>query len=222
MKSTRDTIYDQLRQRLTSGHYPPDASLVPLALSEEFAVSRTPVREALALLERDGLLVAARRGFVLRQRSDEEMLELFEVRAVLDATAASSAALRRSPVDLARLDAHLEQARSLEDPREIRRSFNEWHDTMRRAAHNGTVITLLHTIDAQVKASAPWRTPTVDDTIEATFAEHEAVTEAVRAQDPEAARVRMLEHHAHDRDTRIRQRIRRDAAVDTTKDTTGR
>ncbi|MEU6608643.1 GntR family transcriptional regulator [Streptomyces shenzhenensis] len=209
MKSTRDTIYDELRHRLTSGHYLPDASLVPLALSNEFTVSRTPVREALALLERDGLLVATRRGFALRRRSDEEMLELFEVRAVLDATAASSAALRRSPVDLVRMDVLLEQAGTLDDPAEIRRSLNEWHDTVRHAAHNGTVIALLHTIDAQVKTSAPWSTPTVDDTFEATLAEHRAVTEAIRDQDAEASRVRMLAHHARDRDTRIQQRVRR-------------
>ncbi|MEU9158022.1 GntR family transcriptional regulator [Streptomyces sp. NPDC048417] len=210
MKSTRDTIYDELRRRLTHGHYPQDASLVPLALSEEFAVSRTPVREALALLEQDGLLVGTRRGFALRQRSDEEMLELFELRAVLDAMTASAAARRRSPVDLARLDALVEQAGSLDDPAEIRRSFNEWHDTVRSAAHNNTVTSLLHTVDAQVKTSAPWRTVTVDDTFDATLAEHRAITEAIRDQDAEAARLRMLAHHEHDRDTRIRQRVRGD------------
>ncbi|MEU6672394.1 GntR family transcriptional regulator [Streptomyces sp. NPDC046727] len=60
MKSTSNTVYDELRHRLTSGRDPQDASLVPLAQSEEFAASRTPVREALALLERDGLLVGTR------------------------------------------------------------------------------------------------------------------------------------------------------------------
>jgi len=210
MKSTRDTIYDALRQRLTSGYYPADASLVPLALSEEFAVSRTPVREALALLERDGLLVPTRRGFALRLRSDEEMLELFEIQAVLDATAAESAALRRSPVDMVRLDAHLDHAQSLDEPAQIRRSLNDWHDAVRQAAHNGTVIAVLETLDAQVKTSAPWRTPEVADTFTAALAEHRAVTEAIRARDTEAARIAMLAHHGHDRDRRIRQRVRVD------------
>ncbi|AXG81774.1 GntR family transcriptional regulator [Streptomyces paludis] len=210
MKSTRDTIHDELRKRLTSGYYPPDASLVPLALSEEFAVSRTPVREALALLERDGLLVPTRRGFALRPRSDDEMLELFQIQAVLDATAAESAALRRGPVELARLDVLLEHAESLDDPAEIRRSLNDWHDTVRRAARNGTVVAFLHTLDAQVKTSAPWRTPAAPDTFTAAFAEHRTVTEAIRAQDAEAARVAMLAHHGHDRDRRIRQRVRAD------------
>jgi DNA-binding GntR family transcriptional regulator len=202
MKSTRDTIYDALRQRLTSGYYPADASLVPLALSEEFAVSRTPVREALALLERDGLLVPTRRGFALRLRSDEEMLELFETQAALDATAAESAALRRSPVDMVRLDAHLDHAQSLDEPAQIRRSLNDWHNTVRQAAHNRTIIGFLETLDAQVKTSAPWRTPEVAETFTAALAEHHAVTEA--------ARIAMLAHHGHDRDRRIRQRVRVD------------
>ncbi|WP_218036948.1 GntR family transcriptional regulator [Streptomyces hyaluromycini] len=158
MKSTRDTIYDELRHRLTAGRYPQDASLVPLALGEEFAVSRTPVREALALLERDGLLVSTRRGFAVRQRSDEEMLELFELRAALDALLASSAAARRSPVDLARLNALLEHAGTLDDPGQIRHSLNEWHYTVRAAAHNTTVSSLLHTVDAQAAHAGTPRT----------------------------------------------------------------
>ncbi|MEU6672395.1 FCD domain-containing protein [Streptomyces sp. NPDC046727] len=91
---------------------------------------------------------------------------------------ASSAALRRSPVDLARLDT--------------------------------TVSSLLHTVDAQVKTSAPWQTRTVEDTFDATLAKHRAITEAIRHGDPEMARLRMLERHEHDRDTRIRQKVRRD------------
>ncbi|MFJ3669606.1 GntR family transcriptional regulator [Streptomyces sp. NPDC090106] len=212
MKSTRDTIYDELKHRLTSGSYPQDTSLVPLALSEEFEVSRTPVREALALLERDGLLVGTRRGFAVRLRTDEEMLELFELRAVLDALLASAAALRRSPVDLAKLDAVIERAGTATDAEEIRRDLNQWHDTVRSAAHNTTVSSLLHTVDAQVKTSAPWRTRTVENTFDAALAQHRAITEAIRAQDPEAARLRMLEHHEHDRDTRIRQKVRGDTA----------
>ncbi|MGW4984583.1 FCD domain-containing protein [Streptomyces mirabilis] len=108
-------------------------------------------------------------------------LELFEIQAVLDAAAAASAALRRGPVDLARLDALLDHAQSLDDLAQIRRSLNDWHETVRHAVHNGTVVAFLQTLDAQVKTSAPWRTPEVADTFTAAFAEHRAVTEAIRA-----------------------------------------
>lgn len=82
--------------------------------------------------------------------------------------------------------------------------------SVRAAARNTTVSSLLHTVDAQVKTSAPWQTRTVEDAFGATLAEHRAITEAIRDGDAEAARLRMLEHHEHGRDTRIRQKVRRD------------
>lgn len=205
--SARDTVYETLRRRLTTGHYAEDVSLIPAALSDEFSVSRTPVREALGLLERDGLLVSTQRGFALRKRSDEEMLEIFEVRAILDSSAAFAAATRRSPVDLARLDELAARARSGTDPELIRQTFNRWHDAVRHAAHNETISALLRTLDAQVKTSAPWKTPRADHTFDATYADHDAIKDAIRAGDAERARTKMLEHHARDRDTRILQLV---------------
>jgi DNA-binding GntR family transcriptional regulator len=207
MPSARDTVYATLRLRLTSGHYPEDASLIPQVLSAEFEVSRTPVREALGLLERDGLLVSTQRGFAIRRRSDEEMLEIFEARAILESSAAYAAALRRSPIDLARLDDVLARTRAESEPAGIRRSFNLWHEAVRQAAHNQTISDLLHTLDAQAKLSAPWKTPLAEGTFDTSIAEHEQMTEAIRAQDPERARTLMLEHQAHDRDTRILQLV---------------
>jgi DNA-binding GntR family transcriptional regulator len=56
-------------------------------------------------------------GFPVASRSPSVVaLELFEIQAVLDAAAAASAALHRGPVDLARLDALLDHAQSLDDP----------------------------------------------------------------------------------------------------------
>jgi DNA-binding GntR family transcriptional regulator len=205
--SARDAVYETLRRRLTTGHYSEDVSLIPAALSDEFAVSRTPVREALGLLERDGLLAATQRGFVIRKRSDEEMLEIFEVQAILDSSAAYAAATRRSPIDLARLRELAERARAGTEPELIRQTFNRWHDAVRHAAHNETISTLLRTLDAQVKTSAPWKTPQADHTFDASHADHDAILDAIRAGDAERARTKMLEHHARDRDTRILQLV---------------
>ncbi|MGY5120572.1 FCD domain-containing protein [Streptomyces sp. 900105755] len=70
--------------------------------------------------------------------------------------------------------------------------------------------------------SAPWRARTVDDTFDDTFdatlAEHRAITDAIREGDSETARLRMPEHHERDRDTRIRQKVRRDTGGGTRTD----
>lgn len=208
MANARDTVYEILLGRLTAGHYPATASLIPQTLSDEFAVSRTPVREALGLLERDGLLVSTSRGFTLRRRSDEEILELFEVRAILESSAAAAAAHRASAIDLARLRDFVAQAREHTDPVEVRKAFNLFHDCVRFVAHNETISVLLRTISTQIKVAAPWRTRPVDEGLDRSCADHEGILAAIETGHAESARSLMLAHLAHDQETRIAQLIR--------------
>ncbi len=205
--SARDAIYSALRRRLMSGHYLDAGPLAPTALSEEFGVSRTPVREALALLERDGLLESGSRGFTVRQRSVEETLEIFEVRAILDSAAASAAALQRSSIDLAKLEELHRRAVAETRPEAVRVLYNQWHDCIRAAAHNRTILAVLHTLDAQAKSSAPWTTAPAAPDFTQSHAEHERILEAIRRYDAESARTEMLEHLGRDRDLRIRQMV---------------
>lgn len=205
MVSARDTVYDVLHRRLVEGVYDRATALVPQTLSEEFQVSRTPVREALGLLEQEGLIVAGSRGFVLRQRSDEEMLEIFEVRAILESNAAAAAARKHNPIDLARLrDVHQRGAEAT-DPSAVRAAFNQFHDVIRVAAHNQTIEALLARLSAQIKVSAPWRTSPSDDGLAQSHTDHAQIMEAIRDADPTAAMAAMEQHLAHDRDNRISQ-----------------
>ncbi|GAB3277996.1 GntR family transcriptional regulator [Kineosporia babensis] len=205
--SARDAIYTALRRRLMSGHYRDTGPLAPSALSEEFGVSRTPVREALALLERDGLLESGTRGFTVRRRSVEETLEIFEVRAILDSAAAAAAALQRSSIDLAKLEELQRRAVAETRPEIVRALYNQWHDCIRAAAHNRTILGLLNSLDAQAKSSAPWRTAPAATDFTQSHAEHERILQAIRGYDAENARTEMLTHLGRDRDVRIRQMV---------------
>jgi DNA-binding GntR family transcriptional regulator len=205
MPNTRDAVYEALHRRLIEGYYGAGSSLVPQTISDEFKVSRTPVREALGLLERAGLLSATSRGFVLRERSDEEMLEIFEVREILESNATAAAARRRNSIDLVRLREICAQGRESSDPAEIRRSLNQFHDCIRVAAHNETISTMLSTLSAQIKVSAPWRLASRVEGLEQSQRDHEAILETIVAGDPEAARTAMLDHLGHDRENRITQ-----------------
>jgi DNA-binding GntR family transcriptional regulator len=202
-------LYRQLRQNLLDGVYPIDEPLIPGVLSLAFDVSRTPVREALALLAQDGLIEPVRRGFVITQRSDDELLELFEAQAALDAAVASAAAERRSEVDLLRLQDTHDRSQHAEDPIEIRLALRQWHSALRDAAHNRTITDLLGRLDAQIKLGAPWKPVDQQSAFERPIDEHRIVLDAVRAGDREAARLAMLAHHAADRDNRVAQLARR-------------
>ena len=84
-QSLPEQIAAQISQRIVSGAYGPGQRILEQAIAAEFAVSRGPVREALRLLEKDGLVtILARRGAQVTNLSVDEVREIFDIRAVLN------------------------------------------------------------------------------------------------------------------------------------------
>jgi DNA-binding GntR family transcriptional regulator len=84
-QSLSEQIAAQLSERIVTGLYAPGQRIMEQAIAAEFAVSRGPVREALRLLERDGLVtILPRRGAQITNLSSAEVKEIFDIRAVLN------------------------------------------------------------------------------------------------------------------------------------------
>ncbi len=84
-QSLPEQIAARLSERIVSGAYAPGQRIMEQALAAEFAVSRGPVREALRILERDGLVtILARRGALVTKLSIVEVKEIFDIRAMLN------------------------------------------------------------------------------------------------------------------------------------------
>ena len=81
-----------LRDEIIQGKMRPNERLIAADLAERLNTSRTPIREALQLLEAEQLVVAAKRGYVVREHPKEEIVEIYEVRAALEGMAARLAA----------------------------------------------------------------------------------------------------------------------------------
>ena len=91
-------VYDELREALLDGGIPPGERLRTAALAERFGTSRTPVREALVLLEGDGLVeLEPRRGAIARGFAADDIAEIYDVRALLEPRAAVLASRRIEP-----------------------------------------------------------------------------------------------------------------------------
>ncbi|UOM36045.1 GntR family transcriptional regulator [Acuticoccus sp. I52.16.1] len=103
-------VLEALRGRIVRGELGPGARIVERAICAELGVSRTPLREALKLLEIDGLIdLSQNRGGRVRPFTEAEATQLFEVLAGLESIAAELATERMTPAGLARLEAlHLE------------------------------------------------------------------------------------------------------------------
>lgn len=84
-QSLAEQIASRLSERIVSGSYAPGQRIMEQAVAAEFAVSRGPVREALRLLEKEGLvIILARRGAQVTNPTIEEVNEIFDIRAMLN------------------------------------------------------------------------------------------------------------------------------------------
>lgn len=87
------SVAEQLREMLLQGEFAPETRLQEVSLAEKMKVSRTPVREALRVLAKDGLLIySPNRGYMVRRFTAEDILKAFRVRAVLEGLGARMAA----------------------------------------------------------------------------------------------------------------------------------
>src|SRR5580765_5135655 len=93
--STVREVHQRLRSAIVSGALAPEVRLYEQRIAAELGVSRTPVREALAMLDAEDLVVAGRTGgTIVRRVSVDEVRETYEVRAVVEGHAARLAAER--------------------------------------------------------------------------------------------------------------------------------
>jgi DNA-binding GntR family transcriptional regulator len=145
-KSTTREVYVRLRDAIVSGALAPDMRLYEQRLAADLGVSRTPVREALAMLDAEELVVSENnRGTVVRRISYEEVRETYEVRAVIEGYAARLAAARigRGQLDgLRALDEQMKQAISgrgkpaEEQVGELGRLNADFHQAIANATEN--------------------------------------------------------------------------------------
>lgn len=192
--------YALLRQHIVDGRFPPGSALLETVLSTEYGVSRTPMREALHRLAQEGLIERSTRGFRVRVRTPEEIVDIYDARTALESACAGLAAVRRTEFDLARLTHLLDERRNATDPKTFGKLNNAWHDALRTAGHNATIGDLLARLDTLLSIYRSKQKQSADDP---SVHHHEAVLAAIRDRDAEAAQDAMREHLHFMRDRRI-------------------
>lgn len=111
-----EQIAAQIGDRILDGRLPPGARIGEQELADEFQVSRGPVRDAIRILEREGLAtILARRGAIVTELSAAELREIFEIRAALFDAVARTVAATRPPELLAVLRSGVARLEALAD-----------------------------------------------------------------------------------------------------------
>ena len=202
-----DEVYAVLQQAIMDGTIPPDERLNAGELARRFNVSPTPVREALAKLESDGLVEKhPLKGYRTTDLlAEQELVDLFELRLLLEPGSAARAAERRQSADSAALRREIELARSAIGRPDAYSVLSQHdvrlHDQIFRAARNETVRLAyarthchLHTFRLAYTGSY------VADTVE----EHAAVADAIIAGDAAASETAMRRHIEQSRERLLR------------------
>lgn len=200
----RKNPYELLKVAILEGELAPGQPLVETALASKLQVSRTPVREALNRLDQDGLVIRADRGLLVRERSPEEILDIYEARIELEAAVSRSAAERRTEYDLRRLRRLVDRAHDVGDGDLERVNFNrQFHRAIWRASHNEAFADLLERLDLHL-TRYPATTLSHPGRWESALEEHAALADAVGRRDVEGAGELARVHFTEARDIRIR------------------
>lgn len=206
--NTRET-YLVLRRAIISGALKPDSRLYERRIGAELGVSRTPVREALAMLEAEDLVFnEPNKGTIVRRVTVEEVTQTYEVRIVLEGYAARLAAERITTAELSaleRLEREMQRAlqrkKVSDDDRVIElTSLNADFHLAVAAASGNAVLTrsIKGLIETPVYARAyywyadPRRRESVSD--------HSRMIKLLRSGDGEACELFWQEHHVRGRD----------------------
>ncbi len=141
VQNLSEQIFSLIRDQIISGRIPANVAIRQDALAAELGVSKIPLREALARLEQDGLLMSqANRGFFVRPLTADEVEEVFALRLKLEPEAVAEAAKRAGPADK-------RAARAALDALDIAASYDKSQvGRLNRAFH----MSLLHPLNAQV------------------------------------------------------------------------
>lgn len=194
-----DEVVDLLRERILSGQYPPGSPLRQEQLAAELRVSRTPLREALRMLESEGLVsVSPGRGARVVAGDRQRLLAAYELREVIDGLAARLVALRNS-VHAARplADRIAVQRRALEpwQPRGYTSANIAFHQTILELSGNEFLLAQLPIVHMTSQVFMPFEVVEHGRATQA-VEEHEAILAAISAGDCDAAE-RLAREHVH-------------------------
>ena len=196
-KPLREVVFESLREAIIRGMLKPGERIMEVQLAEELGVSRTPVREAIRKLELEGLVVMLpRRGAYVAGISVKDIADVFEVRAALEALAATLAAMRITDDELEELERSLVEIAEVSDSQDIEvvvAKDTRFHDIIYRASRNAWLIQIVSHLQDQVQRfrmatlSRPGRTK---EAVE----EHKKIVEAISERNSELAAQLAREH----------------------------
>lgn len=209
-----DEAIEKLKDMIVSGRLHPGQRLPREAdLAASLGLSRSSLREAVRALsvmrildvrQGDGTYVSSLAAdsllealsFIVEFHHDASVLELLEVRRILEPAASARAAVRINDKTVTELGEILDRTTPESGVDHLVSADIEFHRTIAVAAGNTVLASLIESLSRPTQRARVWRGVTQEGALERTLAEHRAIYDAIRAHDPELARTWATVHVA--------------------------
>ncbi|MFW6238732.1 MAG: GntR family transcriptional regulator [Bacillota bacterium] len=197
-KPLRKQVYEVLREAILSGKLKPGEKITEVEIAEQLNVSRTPVREAIRMLElEECIVIVPQRGvFVAGIRSTKEIDDIFQVRAELEGLAASLAAQNISREQLDKLEDYISQIKDCIENDDLQSCVKidiSFHQIIYEASDNAWLQKILDSLFEQMTRFRS-ESLSLEGRMEKALDEHEKLGSALEEGDEEEARRLAREH----------------------------
>lgn len=209
MTATTDTpgkAYMHIRDGILNRRYVPGQRLTAQEIAQELGLSRTPVREALGLLEQNGLVEKTGWGFVVRSMTLQDIEDLFDIREILELEAARKALANTSQAwveELRRILAesleHLDAGRQIESIRTARGIYV----SLARRSENLVLTTMLTSINDQIQLVGAGLITRYPDRAREILVENQKVVAAIEKNNVKALTAAVLSHIRRSRELHL-------------------
>ncbi|MEI4768136.1 GntR family transcriptional regulator [Psychrobacillus sp. FJAT-51614] len=198
----KNQVYDYLKEQIIMGRLNPGERLIEEKISEELQVSRSPIRESIRMLEKDGLLhVNASGGVTVVEPTIQDYQQLFECRVEMEPLAAFYAAQRRSSEQVKSIRTSLLRMGKITEKNNIKKvhdSNEDFHEAIVTSSGNKFLVSMISQFRG---VNSFYRKSILEENpyhAEHVIYEHQQIFQAIVDQDAELAKSLMRDHIMND------------------------
>lgn len=193
----RDVVFNTLREAILRGDLVAGERLMELQLAAKLGVSRTPIREAIRMLEQEGLAITIpRKGAIVAGMTEKDMQDVLEIREALEELSVQVACDKITDGEIVQLRKNMEnfeQALKSGDLKKMAQADVEFHDVIYQATDNPKLINMLNNLREQMYR---YRVEYLKDpqNHEQLLNEHEAIYQGIVKKDKDAVTAMIRKH----------------------------
>ncbi|GLI57509.1 GntR family transcriptional regulator [Propionigenium maris DSM 9537] len=186
-KPMRELVYEELKRLIIEGEIEPGSRIVETEYAEKFQISRTPIREAIRMLELEGFVESqSKGGVIVKTITKDDIEEIYRIRIALESIIIEEVIKKAGARDIRRLTRLMEDTEDLmaeyEDEKEVFELFSEFNNILYDIADLNRVREMITNIKLYLSS---FRRIAIEneERREIAFKDHKAIVEAIKEKD---------------------------------------